>query len=627
MTLRKQLLITTAALALAPFTAQAANTTWNGTTDNSWETATNWSSGKPTGNGFAITITNGTNSPIQVGASETYNSTGTTGSTTIGSADTVNINAGNTLTTRSITLSGGTLTGAGSFKIAGTGTTGITGFGTVSVPFGTAVNLTANGTAGNPLILSGGNTITGGTTTVSGAGGLNVNGDTLSGLTITDTTGPVNLNGATLSGVTLGGANGQFNLTGNSTLTGSITRNNTDTFNTNANTLSLKSATISGVTGGNVFVIGSGGTLDNASGNSSVANDGTTSLQGGKITNTGGGTFAFNDPVSGFGTITGPITLNAGLTASGGTLTVDGTTNPITVGPASFQTGGAGNVLDMKGTFNYPSTGGFLNPAGGTIQLDGATLNNTGHTIFTGAGAFVANSGVNNLNTALIPNGSNSKVADFTIKNGATVNVNNTNALNNAIWSNNFSMENNSKLSVAGANKSINVAGSFFFQQTDTVNAWTNGGTAGLGPDLIMTGGSMATPVTLEAGSVNEGNIPAAYVDNFALDSLSLGSGAYVQVLDANVNATPSGWHSGMEVLYLEALDGVTPGSGVIPTLDLNNHLGYVLGGTSYLVNGLYTDSQGREVNIINAAPEPATLALFGTGLLGLGLMRRRRHT
>src|SRR5215469_7700398 len=81
MTYRKQLLITTAALALAPFVAQAANTTWNGTNSSVWETAGNWSAGVPTGNGFTITITNGKNSPIQVTANETYNTTGT-GATT-----------------------------------------------------------------------------------------------------------------------------------------------------------------------------------------------------------------------------------------------------------------------------------------------------------------------------------------------------------------------------------------------------------------------------------------------------------------------------------------------------------------------------------------------------------------
>lgn len=291
---------------------------------------------------------------------------------------------------------------------------------------------------------------------------------------------------------------------------------------------------------------------------------------------------------------------------------------------------GTGGLVLLDGA-NVSGTGsnpGTINNSGlstqGTFDVVGPNSSTLSHTAFsTGNGANLV------IDAPLTVNGGGSvNATNVTVSGTGTLNLLNTTGTTD-LTTKNLTLANGATLNVGAAgHNAITLSGNFSFLQTNTLTGWSNNGTPGLGPDLIMTGGSKATPLTLEAGSVNEGNIPAAYVDNFALDSLSLLSGAYVQVLDANGNATPSGWHSGLEVLYLEALDGVTPGgSNVIPTLDLNNHFGYVLGGTGYLVNGLYTDSQGREVNIINAAPEPATLALFGTGLLGLGLMRRRRRT
>jgi hypothetical protein len=96
MSLRKQLLITTAALVLAPFAAQAAPDNWNGNTSNAWNTKGNWSTGAvPTAtSGVTIGVTK--NNPVQLNVNSSLNGSG--GSLTIGSAESLAINSGFTLT-------------------------------------------------------------------------------------------------------------------------------------------------------------------------------------------------------------------------------------------------------------------------------------------------------------------------------------------------------------------------------------------------------------------------------------------------------------------------------------------------------------------------------------------------
>ena len=101
----------------------------------------------------------------------------------------------------------------------------------------------------------------------------------------------------------------------------------------------------------------------------------------------------------------------------------------------------SGSVLDLKGTINFSPSGSFpaatgLNPGGGTVQLDSATINYEQlkrNSLYTGAGQITAATGVNTLNGSFIPNGSNSTIANYTIKNGATLNINTTSAFNPAI--------------------------------------------------------------------------------------------------------------------------------------------------------------------------------------------------
>jgi hypothetical protein len=555
---------------------------------------------------------------------------------------------------RPVTLDGGSITGLGTLSSTGT----ISGYGTISsLITGTSFSATAtdgtafggfspfvNGTPGTPITLIGQTNLTSDSFTVSNHGDFNFQGVTL-------TTPTLNGVSTNLNAGSLGGNNyyGLFTFSGAaSTIVGNVNNTNYQQFDINRTTVHLNNFSLTNSWATNVppfFVINSGGTLDNSVGNSNLTGHMAVVLNGGSLTNSGGGTFIAPGLITGYGLVSGPITVNGGLTAgpgttaaTSGTLTVDGMSAPITIGATGWGSS-AGFVLDMKGTFNYPSTGGFLNPGGGTVQFDGATLNNTsgtgGHTIYTGGGSMIFASGTTTLNTAMIPNGSTGAVADYTVDTGATLNVGNPNTgvyEQPAIFAHNFTMQSGSVFSVAGAPDSITdttlqLTGNFSYQQTNPTTSWTYGATAGLGPDLKMTGGTSTTPTTLEVGGINEGNVAAGFVDNFALDSLTVGktgvgNSGYVELVDQYQNATPSGWTSGVEALSLDHLYGFS--TTTYGVLNLDGLYAY-LQGYGLLHDGIFTDPNGDLVDIIGAptVPESSTWVMMLLGFAGLGFATR----
>jgi PEP-CTERM motif-containing protein len=650
--------VLTVAAALVPFAVQAATITWTGTTSTDWGISTNWTPAGPPVSTSGVVINSTIHPSVQLNSNASL--TGSTGSLAVGcgygcvATDTLTINSGVTLTmgARPVTLTGGTITGAGTLSR----TTGaISGYGTISsqltgtsfganatvggTPFG-GFSPFVNGTPGAAITLIG-QSITSGSFTVSNRGNFNFQGVTL-------TTPTLNGVSNNLNAGSQGGNNyyGLFSFSGApSTIVGKVTNSNYDQFAVNGTTLQLNNFSMAnnwGTSAPASFVVNAGGTLDNTVGNSNLLN--TVILNGGSLSNSGGGTFASPGMITGTGLVSGPLIAAGGIRASGGTLTVDGTAGGITAASAGWGTaGGANDVLDLKGTINFsPATIGIsnypaaptLNPNGGTIQLDGATINTTGGTgqIWVNHGQVNVASGTNTLNGSFIPSGADGTTASYSVAQGATLSLQNTTGNPYpAISGTNFNMANESFLTVGSGHDAISLTGNFSFQQTDPSAAWTYNGTAGLGPDLIlngisaMIGGDALAATNLEVGGINEGYAPAGFVDNFALDSLTIdGTGghiAYVDLVDLYSNAGTSG----SEALYLLSLFGTS--TTTYGTLNLGGVYAY-LSGFGLLRNGIYTDSNGNLLDIIGAptpVPLPATLPLFASGLAGLGWLARRK--
>jgi hypothetical protein len=673
----KQILLATTVLtgmATLPFAAQAVQPVydnWTGATSNAWETNGNWSLSNGGGSTAPTSSSNAqinilTNNPVQVNTTTDAASTLTIGvSGNYVGGESVNINNGDKLTVVTVNLYDGSITGPGTLSAST-----VNGYGTISSQIaGTTFNANAtdgtafggfspfiNGTPGTALTLIGQSNLTNDSFNVSNHGDFNFQGVTLTNASFGGAS--TNLNAGSAGGNTYYGL---FNFTGAaSTIVGPL-NNGYEEVNVTGTTLHLNNFSLGNTWATNAppfFVIGAGGTVDNTVGNSTLNGHMSTILSGGSLTNSGGGTFSAAGMITGNGSISGLTLASGGVTASGGKLTVDGGAGMSVVSTGWSTAGGAGDVLDVKGTLNFSAAGGFpaapaLQANGATLQLDGVTINTSTTTngvttngngqIWSGKGQVNVASGINTLNGSFIANGSDGTTANYTVANGATLRLQNTGGSNGstgiseptgtaAINGTNFTLAQGSVLTTTGSgNNGISLTGNYSTQQTDKVNALNYNGTAGLGPDLIMNGGTalhpetLATAQTLEVAGINEGYTAAGFVDNFALHSLTIGANAYVELVDNYANATTSGWTSGSEALYL---DGLFDGVGTA-TLNLDGIFAY-LQGYGQLQNGLYTDALGDQITIIGApvaaVPEPASVAILGLGLTGIGFMRRRNR-
>ena len=405
-----------------------------------------------------------------------------------------------------------------------------------------------------------------------------------------------------------------------------------------------------------LFAVGTGTLNNSAATATTIGNAGTITLAGGQITNTGGGTFTFSDPVSGFGSITGPLTIGSGgaVTASGGTLYVNGTIN---ASGNTMNTGTAAtDILDLRGTIN----GGFLYPSFsvgslGKVYLDGATINGSqlgssafpGGTVnvvsnstLTGAVNSYANLGINGgaqLNmsgaTLNIDAGSGSSLT-----NNGTLAVG-TGTLNNSTAVNNYGTVNNGG-TIAGTGAYTQFSG-----QTIDNGAITQSAVAINGGSLSGTG-SITGPVTIGGGgTVMPGNSPGTFTITGSLNSSGSldfefeGTGAgQFDVLAVNGPATFAGgtvnfdFINGFQGAAGDSWDFLSATSGITGWDSLTSSISGLGAGLTYQVDPIISGGNtiGEELRVSTAVstavPEPVSLIFFGTGLVGIcGYVGRRR--
>jgi hypothetical protein len=116
----------------------------------------------------------------------------------------------------------------------------------------------------------------------------------------------------------------------------------------------------------------------------------------------------------------------------------------------------------------------------------------------------------------------------------------------------------------------------------------------------------------------------AGFDNNFSWGTLQLNFGNSLDVTDGSGNA--------LYVNYLDLQGGVSQltdlsGSNAVFYYNQDNVLNGYLGGRSYtLGHGFSLDPFIGPAGGLSSVPEPATWGLFGAGLIGLALQRRRRR-
>jgi hypothetical protein len=590
--------ISALAVSLLPITAQAASSTWTGTTSGAWEQKTNWGAAvaypnsysdqatipylaaRPTvslssavllgGGGTALTISakssNGTVNALDITSSGLL---GMQGGISIGARRTMTIegtlrnDAASSAT--AYTISGSPIMNGGTLSSLNGGvwnlSSGIGGYGTISAPITTAGNISAT-VANQTLHVTGDVTSTsqrgiGNGSYVSGAVLSIEGGHIIGGM---DNYNKVNMRG-TFDNVVLysdGGYNtanpggwNSYNLTGNSSW--------------NNGALNIMNF--------NGYKMDMTGTVTNYAGYVD------------KGVNVGSGTL--NNPGSSVTTI-----LNAGLvTLAGGSIT----------GAAGSQGFSFGTNVRVNGGNNTISTPVTITPNGSLAVSNNSNLTIKNTTLTNSGGATISNE-----------SGSTVHVVNSTVNWG--------NFANNGAYISDPSTQTFSTLTVGSTGYLTGATGDIFKITGDFINnsaennAWNT-----LQAALAFATGT-ATTHKIALGGADLGRTSVGFTNNFAWNSLDL-SGQTLILSDGN--ATSGG------ALYVSQLEGLTfdsTGSTVTDIIGNGFNIYYdpsadlALGGKTFNLEG-----GGILAPDTAPVPEPGTLMLLGAGFLGLAVCGKRR--
>ncbi|MEJ5330098.1 MAG: hypothetical protein WHT07_08085 [Desulfobaccales bacterium] len=478
--------------------------------------------------------------------------------------------------------------------------------GTISLQGGTIGTLSGGGWIFNQAV-SGYGTISAPVTnnsTITASGGtLTLRDYTFSGGTINPGSASISLRNATLKDTTLGsgtvntytgttntftgtvGSSATLGIVSGSTLNVNGTLNQSNTL-TNSGTLGL-SGTLKqtgNITNNGTFNIL--GTLNQGGTNTSsysIGGTGSLSLQGGTIGTVNGGSWTFNQAVSGWGTISAPVVNNATVTLSSNSAISNTFTNNKTV--------------NLSGTPTI--SGAFTNNSGGTLNVTGGTTTISGN--FTNQGTVSANSG-----TTVTVTGTNSKKGSFTSSGG-------TQSFGN------LKVEQYGYL--VGGTGTFTVSGNFlnYSTQNNQLTGWNT-----TQATLAFTSGSHEMYLAgVDKGQVTYGSTApySTYADNFAWGTLSIAPGGSLVLKDSFPD------DGNTAALYVGVISGLVfdKDTGLITNIsgDFNiyydpykNDFGFK---TFKLASGT-----GKVMSAV--VPLPGSVWLLGSGLVGLLLVCRRRR-
>ena len=360
------LLIAMLAVLFSPLAALAQCTsTWQGGGSGNWNVAGNWNGGIPTSTSNTCINT--------AGSTVTLNVAGATSTLTLGSStDALAI-----ANAESLTVSGATISNAGSITMNSTGSTTELVIGASNVTLSGAGTLTMSNSAGNFIFGAAGTDVLTNQSTIQGSGsigrgqmGLNnsgtINANQTTTLTLQITGSATAINTGTIeatNGATLEILGGTYTNTGGTILN-------------NASTLLLDGGVI--INGGTLSQVGAGHIeLFNSTINTALTNTSTGIIEttggnntiGGTLTNVAGGQVKIDNATA--------LTLGTGSSvANAGSITMNstGSTTELIIGASNVTLSGAGTVTMSN------SAGNFIFGAAGTdVLTNQTTIQGAGH--------------------------------------------------------------------------------------------------------------------------------------------------------------------------------------------------------------------------------------------------------